>query len=244
MPMLSPADVAGILVFAAAWGAYHLFVERASREGDSLNARMNTYRLRWMAEMSRREQRMVDTHIMGSLQNGAAFFASSSLIAVGGAATLLKGADDAVKVLAELPLMPATARGLWELKVVGLAFIFGYAFFKFTWSYRLFNYAAILIGSTPAAHSTDAEARRTTALRAGQMAIVAGRHFARGQRAFLFAIAYLGWFLGPYAFMATTGAVLFVMWLRQFGSDARAATLAEPPDQGAGNSASVRPDSR
>ena len=52
------------------------------------------------------------------------------------------------------------------------------------------------------------------------MNIVAGRHFNRGQRAFFFALAYLGWFVSPYLFVAGTAACLFVMWRRQFASDA------------------------
>ena len=52
------------------------------------------------------------------------------------------------------------------------------------------------------------------------MNIAAGRHFNRGQRAFFFALAYLGWFLGPVSFLVVTGAVLTAMWRRQFASDA------------------------
>ena len=63
------------------------------------------------------------------------------LLALGGSLTLLRGADDALRILNDFPLGTATARSLWDLKVVGLVVIFGYAFFKFAWSYRLFNYA-------------------------------------------------------------------------------------------------------
>ena len=35
------------------------------------------------------------------------------------------------------------------MKVIGLAVIFVYAFFKFAWSYRLFNYMAIIVGAVP-----------------------------------------------------------------------------------------------
>jgi uncharacterized membrane protein len=55
------------------------------------------------------------------------------------------------------------------------------------------------------------------------MNTVAGRHFNRGQRAFFFALAYLGWFLSPYVLMVSTAAVLVVMCRRQFASDALAA---------------------
>ena len=39
--------------------------------------------------------------------------------------------------------------------MVGLSVIFAYAFFKFAWSYRLMNYAAILIGATPNIYDPD-----------------------------------------------------------------------------------------
>ena len=52
------------------------------------------------------------------------------------------------------------------------------------------------------------------------MSTVAGRHFNSGQRAFFFALAYLGWFLGPVTFIGFTAAVLVAMYRRQFASDA------------------------
>jgi uncharacterized membrane protein len=61
------------------------------------------------------------------------------------------------------------------------------------------------------------------ARRAASMNVVAGKHFNRGQRAFFFALAYLGWFVGPYVMIGATAAVLFVMWRPQFASDAIAA---------------------
>ena len=59
--------------------------------------------------------------------------------------------------------------------------------------------------------------------RAARLCEVAGRHFNRGQRAFFFALGYLGWFISPYVFMASTAACLFVMARRQLFSDALAA---------------------
>jgi uncharacterized membrane protein len=62
---------------------------------DSLSARMNVYREVWIAQLLDRETRMVDMQIMASLQNGTAFFASSSLIAIGGGLALLRATNDA-----------------------------------------------------------------------------------------------------------------------------------------------------
>jgi uncharacterized membrane protein len=188
---------------------------------------MNGYRLDWMMEMAERDQRMVDSGIMASLQNGAAFFASTSLLAIGGTVSLLRASEDVQRVFSDLPIGLVASRALWEMKVVGLLLIFGYAFFKFAWSYRLFNFTAILIGATPSRSASDPLRRKAFATRAAQMNVVAGKHFTRGQRAFFYALAYLGWFLGPYVFLVTTVCVLLVMWRRQYASDARDAALIE-----------------
>lgn len=220
-------DALAFAFFVVAWGAYHFGIEYGSATG--LNASMAEYRRRWMAEMSRRDNRIVDANIMTSLQNGTAFFASTSLLAIGASATLLRASDDAVKIAADLPFGIQATRTLWEVKVVGLLFIFGYAFFKFAWAYRLFNYAAVLVGATPSANSPNAAERALIAGRAGRMGVAAARHFTRGQRAFFFALAYLGWFLSPWALLGTTAFVMVVMWSRQFASDAHEAIQWQPP---------------
>lgn len=223
-------DFLAFAFFVLAWGGYHIAIEYGSRTG--LNASMAEYRVRWMTEMSRRDNRIVDANIMTSLQNGTAFFASTSLLAIGASATLLRASDDAAKIAAELPFGIAATRTLWEVKVIGLLLIFGYAFFKFAWSYRLFNYSAVLIGATPSANSPNAAERALICGRAGRMGVAAARHFTRGQRAFFFALAYLGWFVGAWALAVTTAFVLAVMWSRQYVSDAHEAIGWEPPASG------------
>ena len=232
MPSLSPPDFGALAFFVIAWLAYSYVIAGGRGDHRGLNYLMDEYRLRWMREMAIRDMRMVDSGIMASLQNGTAFFASTSILAFGGAASMLRGADDAVKVFAEISFGMTPSRGLFELKVIGLLVIFGYAFFKFAWAYRLFNFSAILIGATPARAATDVDARERMATRAASMLGAAGGHFSRGQRAFFFALAYLGWFLGPWTFIIMTAAVVFVMWARQFHSDARRALF--PPDDSRG----------
>lgn len=212
-------DLAAFLIFVTAWSLYHRVVERLHAR-ESLNVRMNRFRADWMREMAVREPRIIDTQIMGSLQNGTAFFASTSLIALGASGALLRAGDDALRLFADLPFTGVPSRALFELKVAGLVAIFCYAFFKFAWAYRLFNFAAILLGATPPADSPDIKARDAAAKRTAGMAVAAGRHFTRGQRAFFFSIAYMGWFLGAGVMIAATLGVVTVMWMRQFRSDA------------------------
>ena len=99
---------------------------------------------------------------------------------------------------------------------MGLAIIFVYAFFKFGWSYRLYNYVAIMVGATPPAKDKDTPEAKAHAERVGRLCEVAGRHFNRGQRAFFFALGYLGWFISPWLLMVTSVAVAVVLWRRQF----------------------------
>jgi uncharacterized membrane protein len=220
-------DYVALAFFLIAWLGYHAALELTPAGRKSLNKVMNQYRYRWMEQMVVRENRIVDTTIMASLQNGTAFFASTSLIAIGGVLTLFKSTDDVISLFSQVPAEFQTTRLAWELKVAGLAVIFVYAFFKFAWAYRLFNYVAILVGSVPVLRDDNHEQARADARRAAGMNVVAGQHFNRGQRAFFFALAYLGWFVSAHAFIVATAAVLYVMWQRQFASDARSALLKQ-----------------
>jgi uncharacterized membrane protein len=216
-------DLIALGWFVLAWTAYAVLVEYLPQKRPSLNATMNSFREIWMRRMLDREMRMVDMQVMAALQNGTAFFASTSLFAIGGALTVLRSTDDVLNVVATLPVGISTSRMLWEMKSIGLAVIFVYAFFKFAWSYRLFNYVSILLGAMPPEREKDTPAAEAHVLRTARLFDAAGRHFNHGQRAFFFALGYLGWFVSPYVFILSTSAVVFVMWWRQFRSDARRA---------------------
>ncbi|HML12420.1 MAG TPA: DUF599 family protein [Xanthobacteraceae bacterium] len=223
MVFLSVPDLTALAFFLVAWAAYALVIEWTEHGSRGLNAEMDRYRETWMREMLARQNRIVDSHITSSLQNGTAFFASTSLIAIGGALTLLRSTDEMLAVFGGLPFGITATRTEWETKTLGLAIIFVYAFFKFSWSYRLFNYFSILLGATPPLEEKDTPEALAHARRAAKLSEEAGRHFNRGQRAFFLALGYLGWFVSPWVFMATTAAVLIVMWRRQLASPARRA---------------------
>ena len=215
--------------FLGAWIAYSLIIEKSAKGRSGLNAMMNLYRDEWMERLLARDMRMVDAQVTASLQNGTAFFASTSLIAVGGTLTLLRSTEQMLTVVAALPFGVAQSQEMWELKMMGLAVIFVYAFFKFAWSYRLFNYFAIMVGAAPPPEQKDSAEAQAFAHRAARLCTEAGRHFNRGQRGFFFALGYLGWFLGPLELALTTTGILIVMWRRQFASDARLAFSQSPP---------------
>jgi uncharacterized membrane protein len=208
--------------FALCWLGYVVAME--SRHGqESLNSRMNSYREVWMERLLARDVRIVDTQILAALHNGTAFFASTTLIAIGGALTLLRSTDDVLAVLSALPTGAPASRAAWEIKTIGLTMIFVYAFFKFAWSYRLFNYVAILVGGMPPPEEKDTPQAKEHMMRTTRLFQSAGLHFNRGQRAFFFALGFLGWFVGAPMLFASTTAIVVVMWRRQFASEAAAA---------------------
>ncbi|MEW9808434.1 DUF599 domain-containing protein [Mesorhizobium sp. ZMM04-5] len=220
--LLSLADLAALAFFLAVWTGHSLATEGRFFSRASLSTAMNRQREAWMRTMARRELRMIDTSIMQGLQQGTAFFGSSALIAIGGCFALLGSSDQVLNVLGDLPLSQAASRPLFEVKVIGLALILAYSFFKFGWSYRLFNYCSILIGAVPLRDDPGASREIDIAVeRAARMNVLAGKHFNAGMRGIFFSIGYLGWFLGPVVFAVTTLLILAVLVRRQFFSQAR-----------------------
>src|ERR1700716_632386 len=213
-------DIIAVSFFMLEWSVYAVTLEHTAYGRDSLSARMNVYREVWIRRLLERQTRMVDMQIMASLQNGTAFFASTSLLAIGGALALLRSTSEGLAGLRGLPIDLSPSPALWEIKCVGLVLIFVYAFFKFAWAYRLFNYVAILLGAMPPAEQRDTPEAEAHVARTTKLFEAAGRHFNRGQRAFFFALGYLGWFVSPWVLFITTALVVIVAWRRQFASNA------------------------
>lgn len=223
MTIFNTPDLLALGWFLGVWIVYSVVIETSAKGRSGLNALMNGYRDEWMEQLLARNMRMVDAQVTAALQNGTAFFASTTLIAIGGTLTLLRSTSEILPVMSLLPFGATPSPELWELKMLGLAVIFVYAFFKFAWSYRLYNYFAIMVGAAPPPDQRHTASAQAFAHRAARLCADAGRHFNRGQRAFFFALGYLGWFLGPIALALTTTGVVVVMWRRQFSSDARRA---------------------
>lgn len=225
--LLSTADLAALAFFLVVWAFHSLATDGKLFDRVSLSSAMNRQRETWMRTMARRDLRMIDTSIMLGLQQGTAFFGSSALIAVGGCFALIGSSDRVLNVLSDLPLSTAAARPIFEVKVIGLILLLAYSFFKFGWSYRLFNYCSILIGAVPVSKDEAGHVEETekAVVRAAKMNVLAGKHFNAGLRGIFFSIGYLGWFVGPTVFALTTLLILAVLVRRQFFSAARRAVL-------------------
>lgn len=220
LTLFSVMDLIALGWFVIAFTGFAIVVEQTPLKKRSLSQAMDDHRRHWIDTLVKRELRIVDTSIVASLQNGTAFFGSTSLLAIGGCFALLNATEQAVSILNELPFPVDTTPALWDTKVLGLMALYAYAFLKFGWAYRLFAYVAILVGAIPVTAEKDSERLEKAKQAAGDMMIIAGKHFNRGQRGFFIAVGYLGWFANAEVFIVTTTIILWVLIRRQFLSNA------------------------
>ncbi len=207
-------DLLSLAWFVMVWVGYTIYADRRARRARSLRAVMHAYREQWMQQMLLRDNRVMDVNILRNLLQGVAFFASATLLVLAGLLTILGSTDRAIGIVRALPFAATTTLLQWELKLIVLCVIFVYAFFKFTWALRQFNYCSTLIGAAPT-RQNDAFARR-----AAEMATHASKDFNQGLRAYYFSLAALGWFVSPWLFMAATTVVVIVLYLREYRSTA------------------------
>ncbi len=212
------ADLLAVGGFLAAWLVYVFIVDHSPFAPLTLSAAMDRQRRVWVEMILPRDVRIADTNILAGLQQGTAFFASASMLAIGACLAVIGSGDAVSMVIEDIAPTGASTGALFEAKIVGLAAIFVYAFFKFSWGYRLFNYASILVGALPPARESGTAGTVAAVDRAALFLRLGGRSFNRGQRAFFFAIAYLGWLGGPLLLLGATAFVLAVLLHRQFWS--------------------------
>ena len=71
------------IFFGVAWFGYEFVVNRTKVRHRNLNEAIDEERHHWMQEMALVDNRIMDSNLHASLQNGTAFFASTSLLAIG-----------------------------------------------------------------------------------------------------------------------------------------------------------------
>ena len=121
-------DILAVGFFILEWTVYAVTLEHSAYGRDSLSARMHGYREIWIRRMLDRETRIVDMQIMASLQNGTAFFASTSLLASAAGWRCCARPARRLVSFVRCRSISAPQPALWELKCVGLILIFIYAF--------------------------------------------------------------------------------------------------------------------
>lgn len=210
-------DVIALGCFLLAWLGYGAMAKWLSRRRGSLISAINVFRQRWMRRICSRETHVADATLLSNLLRGALFFASTTVLILGGLIAVLGTGPKVAEVVAQLPYSVPSEAWLMEMKALILIVVFVYAFFKFTWSAWQYNVLSILVGAAPDRHADPHEIERY-AENAANIATMAGQSYNKGIRAYYFSIPLLAWFIDPLLFLAVTLVVAFVIYRREFSS--------------------------
>jgi len=228
-------------LFLFGWIGYAAFANWRSRVERTLLASTNHYRKLWMLQVTYRDQRIVDAAITQNLAASPSFWASTTILVLGGLLAVLGTSERATEFVQDLPFAARTSMLVFDLKIMVLVAVFVYAFFRFTWSMRVYSFGVILVGAAPSADTFDSGGADRTefASRAGRLMAMAAESFADGLRAYYMSFAVFGWFVSPVVFALMTLALLLVLYRREFRSDVLDVLKANAP-----MSSSAPPDSR
>lgn len=218
MAFFGPLDFTAVGLLFGAWFVIGVWIDNSSVKNPSVSNLMAGYRREWMIQMVTRDPRIFDAQILASLRQGTAFFASTSMLAIGGTLALI-GNGERVSGLAKELILVSDPAFVWEMKLLVIVFFLSNAFLKFVWSNRLFGYTAVLVASVP----NDPEDTRAMprAMQAAEVSITAARGFNRGLRGVYFAMATVAWLAGPITLVVATLFTLGVIYRREFASASR-----------------------
>ncbi|WP_116132366.1 DUF599 domain-containing protein [Tropicimonas sp. IMCC34043] len=224
--LLSPLDLAALALLLICIFGLDRLVEHSPARFRSVSYVMRGYRAEWMRHMVTRQPRIFDSAILGTLRQGTTFFASSSIIAIGGALALMSNPQTLNDLAGDLTKSQAPAV-LWEIKMLLIVLLLISAFLRFVWAHRLFGYAAVLMAAVP--NDPEDPLAFPRAAKAGDLSSLAGRSFNRGMRSVYFSLGATGWLIGAAPLMLTTLAITAMILRREFGSNTRV-VLMRPED--------------
>ncbi|SIS53819.1 Uncharacterized membrane protein [Roseivivax lentus] len=226
LQFMAPSDWAALGLLVLCWLGVTQAIEHPPAARPSTSALMSEYRGAWMLHFLHRDPRIFDSQIVGILRQGATFFASASMISIGGGLALIGNADQLRGVAQDLTL-PADPTIVWEMKIALMLVFAVNAFLKFVWSHRLFGYCAVLMAAVP--NDPEDPVALVRARQAGEINSAAARSYNRGLRSVYFGIASAAWLIGPVALCLATLLTLAVILRREFFAVSRNVLLSARP---------------
>ncbi|SFU15045.1 DUF599 domain-containing protein [Sedimentitalea nanhaiensis] len=227
LTLFSPLDFAAIaLLLGGAW-LIGWRIENPPANRPSVSILMAAFRRDWMKHMVLREPRVFDAQLIGSLRQGTTFFASATMIAIGGGLAAAGNTEQVAGLVTDLTQGNAPTI-VWEIKILVVLVLLANAFLKFVWAHRLFGYCAVLMAAVPNDCTSPLAYPRAT--QAADISITAARSFNRAMRSTYFALAAMAWLLGPAALAIAAALTVAMLYRREFHSHSRKIMLRVPPD--------------
>lgn len=215
-------DLAAALLFAACSMGFDTGARVLSKSRPGLVQRMRGYRHRWIVRSCERDNHISDATIMSNLLRGALFFASTTVLILGGLVAVLGTGTKVQEIISQFPVLLEADPRAAEVKAMCAILLFVYAFFQFSWSAWQYNVLAIIMGGAPPA-SAQSDAKAHYISTASAISALAGDSYNNGIRAYYFSGALMAWFIDTRAFVVATLFVTFILFRREFASPTLAA---------------------
>lgn len=227
LSLFSPFDFAAVALLLCSWLWIGWRIENPPTDRPSVSWLMADFRRDWMKRMVERDPRIFDAQLVGNLRQGTAFFASASMIAIGGGLALIGNTEQLAGVAQDL-MQDSAPAFVWEIKILTVLLFLSNAFLKFVWAHRLFGYCSVLMAAVP--NDPGNALAYPRASQAAEISITAARSFNRGMRATYFALAAVAWLAGALALTGAALITLAVLYRREFASLSRSILLRTPPE--------------
>jgi uncharacterized membrane protein len=213
-------DASALTLFVLCWIGYGPVLEVVGKRWGTLNADMVHIRHAWMASMTGREVRLLDSQLMGHTINSASFFASTNLLLIAAVAGILFGGETALRGFAAVGAESVPIR-LLEAKLALILVCLARGLMDFIWSIRQMNYTVALIGAAP---EIDGKRDRLAfGAATARLLNPALASFSQGVRGYYFALAAAAWLAGPvWLALGVIWAFGLLVWRQQGSAASRA----------------------
>lgn len=208
-------DWIALIWFLICWSGYTTYANYKMTRVTNLSQSLTELRNFWMSSMLTREVKIADVTALVALQRTGTFFASTTIFILAGLLAVLGASDKALRLAQALPFVAEHSQSSWETKILFMIFIFVYAFFKFSWAVRQYNFSIVLFGAAPESTSDSAKGFVDAS---NKLLSLANKSFNYGLRSYTFAMATIAWFIHPILFMFMTAWVVGVLFRREFQS--------------------------
>lgn len=215
---MSLVDIAAGAIFIACWLVYDPLLLQLSGGKGAIKVDMLAVREAWMRRMMARENRILDSNLLGHQLSTASFFTSTNLLLIAAAAGLLFGGGALLANVQTLSIIAPAPAWLLEIKIALIVATLTKGLLDFIWAIRQMNYLLALFGAAPEHNESTHHESFVRAVT--QVLNPAYTSFNSGVRTYYFAMAAAAWIFSPWAMMAAALGAFLLLLRRQTGSEA------------------------
>jgi uncharacterized membrane protein len=212
------ADILAGAIFIACWLVYDPLLRQMTGGRGAIKVDMLAVREAWMRRLVARENRIVDSNLLGHQLSTTSFFASTNLLLIAAAAGLLFGGGAMLSNVQQLTITAPAPAWLTEVKIALVVATLTKGLLDFIWAIRQMNYLLALFGAAPA--HDDANYHEQFVRAVTQVLNPAYISFNSGVRTYYFALAAAAWIFSPWAMAAGAIGAFVLLLRRQTGSEA------------------------